>query len=70
MTSAAGGTPLIDREESDCEDQGYSLVSEGCPRCGRWEGDKRIRTQFAKVPWGRSFQWQCPGCKGYYGEAT
>lgn len=52
--------------ENDCEDQGFSRISDGCTQC-RSSG-RRIalgRRQTIGGRWG----WQCPQCKGWYGDA-
>lgn len=52
--------------ENDCEDQGFSRISDGCTQCR--SGGRRIalgRRLTAAGSWG----WQCPQCKGWYGDA-
>lgn len=55
--------------ENDCEDQGFSRISDGCfgPTCRI--GGRRIalgRRQTIGGSWG----WQCPNCLGWYGDAS
>jgi hypothetical protein len=66
--------------ENDCEDQGFSLISDGCLSCVVWVGlgnrAKPTHPQFiqqrspsnASLPDGGPLYYVCPKCKGYYGE--
>jgi hypothetical protein len=60
-----------------CEDQGFSLISDGCLLCiERWEDGKPVHPQFikqrspsnAQMKNGGPLYWVCPICHGYYGE--
>lgn len=54
--------------DNDCEDQGYSLLSDGCLRweCQMWEPGKDRPTHPQLVK--RGGFWVCPKCGGSYGE--
>lgn len=69
--------------ETDCEDQGMTLIKDGCFTCppkivhvGNNFG-KLIRPKFTKrqspgnssLKGGGPWYWYCEGCKGYFGEA-
>ncbi len=45
--------------ENDCEDQGFSLLSDGCMRC---------KVQLEKTERLGSWWWMCPRCHGSYGQ--
>ncbi len=51
--------------ENDCEDQGHSLIEEGC---NHWPCNG---TPLEKRPnhLGQGLWWICPQCGGSYGEA-
>ena len=53
-----------------CEDQGFTLISEGCFHClPTFKDGKPVRTPLIKVErYGKRY-WQCPKCLGYYGPA-
>lgn len=57
--------------ENDCEDQGFSLLSEGCLRfeCQTWEpgAKKPTHPQLVKVRKNGGIWWCCPKCEASYG---
>lgn len=56
--------------ENDCEDQGFSLLSEGCLKfeCQTWRrgATRPDHPQLVK----RNGFWVCPRCGASYGETT
>lgn len=56
--------------DNDCEDQGFTLISEGCFHClPTFKDNKPVRTPLVRVErYGHPY-WQCPKCLGYYGAA-
>ena len=68
--------------ENDCEDQGFSNISEGCLnfKCQTWSGygnnakpvhPKLIQQKSpsnASLKGGGPLYWVCPKCGSYYGE--
>ena len=60
-------TPLIDREEDDCEDQGFSRIEDGCLRweCQTWEPGATKPTHPELFKNDEGF-WTCPKCGGNY----
>ncbi len=60
--------------ENDCEDQGFSNLAQGCLRweCGVWRHvkgkDILIHPAFVIEKRNGHQYWQCPMCKGNYGE--
>lgn len=59
--------------ENDCEDQGYSLISDGCLKfeCQTWEPCAKKPTHPKLVKYARygRLWWTCPKCNGNYGDA-
>lgn len=50
-----------------CEDQGYSLISDGCLKCAVWIEGKKVNVQLLKrTVCGVEF-WYCPSCDASYG---
>lgn len=58
--------------ETDCEDQGFSRISDGCLlfKCQTWRRDKLVRTNLVKVERYGKLWWTCPKCQGSYGEVS
>lgn len=68
--------------ENDCEDQGFSRISDGCLKfeCQTWQGignrARPVHPKFIKqrspsnasLPGGGPLYWVCSKCGGYYGE--
>lgn len=61
--------------ENDIEEQGYSLISDGCTRfeCQEWDrlNEVVIRPKLVKergIGRGAPYYWVCPKCHGSYGE--
>lgn len=61
--------------ENDCEDQGFSRISDGCLKfeCQTWKGignnAKPVHPALVKVERYGKWWWTCPKCQGSYGEA-
>ena len=57
--------------ENDCEDQGFSLIEDGCLRfqCQTWDGNKPAHPKLVKVRHHGKTWWECPTCHYSYGEA-
>lgn len=56
---------------NDHEDQGYSLISDGCIPCQTWVPGATTPTRPALVKearYGRQW-WMCPKCHRSYGDA-
>lgn len=57
--------------DNDCEDQGFSLISEGCFRCLPTFVDRKpVRQQLERFERNGIWYWRCPKCEGYYGECS
>lgn len=55
--------------DDDCEDQGFSLISEGCFKClPTFENGQPVRQQLAQVEHYGKLWWECPICHGSYGQ--
>lgn len=61
---------MIIDDSTDCEDQGFTNLDEGCLRweCQTWDADTAIHPQFVKKEKNGHVYWVCPKCNGYYGE--
>lgn len=61
--------------ENDCEDQGFSRISDGCLlfKCQTWKGlgnsAKPVHPKLEKRERLGKWWWTCPKCGGSYGEA-
>lgn len=49
--------------ENDCEDQGFTRISDGCQSCVIWEGDVRVKAKIEAV----NGVYRCVNCGGCYG---
>lgn len=60
--------------EGDCENQGYTLISDGCLKnqCAVWlpGGQKPERPKLIKVKRNGGEFWICPVCDASYGPTT
>jgi antirestriction protein len=58
--------------DNDCEDQGFSLISEGCFCCLPFAflDGKPVRQQLERFERNGIWYWRCPKCEGYYGECS
>lgn len=72
MSDARGATADLPSlaPETDCEDQGFSRISDGCLKfeCQRWRNNKPTHPRLIKVRRYGTQWWTCPRCKGSYGE--
>jgi hypothetical protein len=50
-----------------CEDQGYSLISDGCNKCGTWVNGKKVYPALVREQRKGGEFWVCPVCKASYG---
>lgn len=55
--------------ETDCEDQGFSLISDGCPS-HKIAFTKRQSPSNARLKDGGPWYWYCAECPGYFGEVA
>lgn len=55
--------------EDDCEDQGYSLISDGCTQCMTDEVIIKHGVEWRKPTAlvAKNGLWVCPSCGGCYG---
>lgn len=54
--------------ENDCEDQGFTKISEGCFKClPTFENGQPMRQKLVQVERRNVWYWECPKCQGSYG---
>jgi hypothetical protein len=57
--------------DNDCEDQGFTRISEGCFRClPTFVEGKPVRQPLERFERNGRWYWRCPKCEGYYGDAS